>query len=335
MPTPNQVWDTMRPPVETWYESKRKQTGRVNANVMAVGLVIAEYMADGVPMQETSYRAPSQVKRLGGAHIRQILTDYGESRRLTKEGGRTSRGSIVLAGELAPIVSDAAIAAGYASLTDEGQAAVRAALQRWFFERVQVDHFDRQRIKPHISPNNPVRVSIAAVLTTAAAQGGTTAGAVAQHMVGAKLVLRFPDEQIDNHSYTTADDQLGRPGDFFVGDTAIHVTTSPAEAVLEKCRENIDDGYRPMLVVPSGRVAGAQQIADTMGLGTKISIQSVEDFVGTNVEEAGFFRAADIRIRLRSLLEIYRLFELNRATSAVILDAGPLFAGAVESYPAA
>jgi hypothetical protein len=39
-------------------------------------------------------------------------------------------------------------------------------------------------------------------------------GPVAQYLVGAKLALRFPTEKIGNESYSTADVQLNRPGDF-------------------------------------------------------------------------------------------------------------------------
>jgi len=42
--------------------------------------------------------------------------------------------------------------------------------------------------------------------------------------------------------------QSGRNGDFFIGDVAIHVTTAPGEAVIGRCRDNIDNGHRPIIV---------------------------------------------------------------------------------------
>lgn len=48
-------------------------------------------------------------------------------------------------------------------------------------------------------------------------------GPAAQHLVGAKLALRFPDMKVSNASYSTADDQSGRLGDFQIGDTSFHV----------------------------------------------------------------------------------------------------------------
>lgn len=44
-------------------------------------------------------------------------------------------------------------------------------------------------------------------------------GSVAKHLIGAKLEFRFPGVTVSNESYSTADDQLGRKGDFCLGDT--------------------------------------------------------------------------------------------------------------------
>lgn len=76
--------------------------------------------------------------------------------------------------------------------------------------------------------------------------------AVAQHLVGAKLQLRFPEEPVQNNSTSTADQQLGRRGDFQIRDTCFHVTVaSPMPALLDKCRSNLNDGLRVFLLVPN------------------------------------------------------------------------------------
>jgi hypothetical protein len=69
-----------------------------------------------------------------------------------------------------------------------------------------------------------------------------------QHKVGAKLDCALGQGKFEHNSYSTSDQQSGRSGDFFLGDVAIHVTTSPGEAVIERCRDNLNDGFRPILV---------------------------------------------------------------------------------------
>ena len=69
-----------------------------------------------------------------------------------------------------------------------------------------------------------------------------------QHMVGTKLDCVLGRGKIEYNSFTTSDERSGRKGDLFVGDVAIHVTTSPGEAVIERCRDNLDRGHRPVLV---------------------------------------------------------------------------------------
>lgn len=57
------------------------------------------------------------------------------------------------------------------------------------------------------------------------------AGTMLQHLVGAKLNLLL-DSPLQHHGANVADDVSGREGDFIVEDVAIHVTTSPSEALI-------------------------------------------------------------------------------------------------------
>jgi hypothetical protein len=129
-------------------------------------------------------------------------------------------------------------------------------------------------------------------------------GPVAQHLVGAKLQLRFPDIAVGNESYSTADEQLGRPGDFYIGDTAFHVTVAPMIGVYEKCKHNLENGYRVFLLVPERAVTGARQNAELMGPG-RIAVESIESFVGQNIEELSYFSRDKLKNGFRRLLETY------------------------------
>ena len=86
-------------------------------------------------------------------------------------------------------------------------------LQLFLVEKVREYH-NRQRIHFVYDPTKTTRQLINEILQVARETGKE--GPVAQHLVGAKLQLRFPTEKISNESYSTADDQLGRPGDFVV-----------------------------------------------------------------------------------------------------------------------
>jgi hypothetical protein len=147
---------------------------------------------------------------------------------------------------------------------------------------------------------------VAGIIAAGRERGGNAAGAIAQHLVGAKLQMRFPGEQINIESYTTADRQTGRAGDYQVGDTAIHVTTAPSYKLFkERCTDNLRNGYRPRVLVPQDGLTSARVYARDAGIANQVAIQSIEDFVGTNVEEMAAFQQSEVRIGLKRLLQVY------------------------------
>ena len=127
---------------------------------------------------------------------------------------------------------------------------------------------------------------------------------VAQYLVGAKLALRFPHLTVENFSFSTADAQLSRPGDFFLGDTTFHVTIAPSAAVFEKCLANLGQGYRVYLLVPERALIGARQNADAM-MSEKIAVEGIESFVGNNVEELSEFSKDKLRDGFKRLFDKY------------------------------
>ncbi|MCE0485436.1 DUF4928 family protein [Ornithinimicrobium sediminis] len=306
--------------ISVWYEGQRQtRTGTVNTNVMTVGLILAEHMERGIPMEKDDYLAKSQVKGLGGPKVKAILGKHNEFRPFTREGGRTSRKTYDLAKGLAGVISHAAQSAGYNQLDTQAQERVRHQIQAWFVSRVQQDFFARKRIVAEIDPRKPVRVALTSLLEYARGQGGNLAGALCQHLVGAKLALRFPDLQIENHGYTTADVQTARAGDFTIGDTAVHVTTAPTEALLGKCHDNLQNGYRVLILTPDDRMMAARQLAANTGLADRVSVQAIEDYVGNNIEELAGMRSTAVQAGLRELVQTY-----NQRVKAVESDPAML-----------
>jgi hypothetical protein len=131
------------------------------------------------------------------------------------------------------------------------------------------------------------------------------AGAVLQHLVGAKLDCALGKGRFDHNSFSTADAPSGRAGDFFLGDVAIHVTTSPGEAVVARCLENLNDGYRPILVALQRGLAVAEGLSNNVGLGDRIDVFEIEQFVALNLYELGKFVADGRKLAVTEMVQRY------------------------------
>lgn len=130
-------------------------------------------------------------------------------------------------------------------------------------------------------------------------------GRVEQHLVGAKLELRFPGQRVDVHAAFAADVQTQRSGDFVVGDTVYHVTASPAPPVVRKSADNLSLGLHPVLLVPRNTVERARGLANYEGIDKKVSIFAIEDFVGQNLMEVADSKSETYFEVLRAIVDIY------------------------------
>ena len=296
--TTRQVSDQALGLLEEWFNGYRPSPGEEpNTYVICAGLAVLERMHVSFPLDKEDYVTPGNQVKTSGSLIRSILEKYGEERRFTSEGGRTTRGTVPAAEGLVERLNGIE---PLADLSDEERCQVIDRLQLWLVERVK-DYFGRQRIEVEVNLNRPSPHIVGELLKAA----GLKAGAVAQHLVGAKLAVRYPDLDVENFSYTTADQQLGRPGDFVVGDTAFHVTVSPMPDVLDKCKGNLRDGYRSLLLVPASRMQAARQMAELIDAQDDIGIMAIESFVGQNIEELGGFGKTNLAKNFRALLEKY------------------------------
>ena len=251
-------------------------------------------MRNAYPLKRSDYVTPGNQVRTSGTLIQSIIHRFSEERRFTREGGRTTRATVPAADGLVAGLNNVET---LASLSDIQRGQVIDELQGWLVERVR-DYLDMQAIELEVNLSKPSPQIVADILLAAEYK----AGAVAQHIVGAKLSVRFPDLEIDNFSYTTADQQLGRQGDFVIGDTVFHVTVSPMPPVLKKCEENLRNGYRSLLLVPDSRLQAARQMADAINIHDRVGIVAIESFVGHNIEELGEFGQNNMAEGFRKLL---------------------------------
>lgn len=288
----------------SWYEAKRNKKGGVNTNVMTGGLAVAELLRHTFPLTADSVKTKneSQVKGLSGAFIKRILEKHGETRKFTVEGGRTSRMTVVMATDLALRMSEALVPFD----PDEGcRSAVADALESYFMDRIQGDYFNKKRLEVTISPRKPVAGLVADIFDVAKERPDQVSGTVAQHLVGAKLELRFPDKEIGRDRANAADQQTDRQGDFQLGTTAFHVTMAPSVKLADRARDNLSNGYRPVILVPGSSASFAQGLFESEGLSEQVGVQSIETFVGTNIEEMGSFDADAIQKGIALLVRRY------------------------------
>jgi hypothetical protein len=283
----------------SWYKTLANYSGFPAKGTIAGSLVVLERLKDNFDLDIDAHTAKggSQIRGAGGSAVRHILESFGETRPFLSEGGRTNRG---LRGGINGML-DAIGSTRLDRLASERRNAILSALQLFLVDRVR-DFHSLQRLEIVYDPAKSTWQSIQDLLSKAAEAGKD--GPVAQYLVGAKLQLRFPETEISNESYSTADVQTRRRGDFQIGDTVFHVTVAPMLPLFEKCRRNIDEGFKVYLLVPDRVVAGTKQNSELQAAG-KISVESIESFVSQNIDELSAFSKSEVKKEFRELLEIY------------------------------
>lgn len=300
-----------------WYQEQKPYGGFPAKGTISGALVVLDRLKNTYDLDIDFHTAQggAQIKGASGETVKRILSQFGETRRFVSEGGRTNRG---LRGAIKSML-DTLRNVSLDELPSDQRNAVLEYLQLFLVEKVGEFH-NRERIKFVYDPSVSTWQVIHNLLELANQDGKE--GPVAQHLVGAKLHLRFPDIQISNESYSTSDEQLGRRGDFNMGDTIFHVTVAPMLGVYEKCLRNIDQGFRAYLLVSDKRLIGARQNAETIAQGRlagRITIESIESFVSQNIEEIALFSKDKLAMGLLRLLETY-----NKRVEAVEIDKSML-----------
>lgn len=268
---------------------------------LCVALVITQHAREGLPLNPNKLltQAGGQVLGLGRSAVQAVLERHGITRVLAAEGGRTSRGSISNMREYTAFLNNLAT----------GGTVDLDTVEAFWIERVH-EFFSAKPFKIRLDASRGLRTLVRDMITQAVERQHNTpgmqyAGAVLQHLVGAKLDCALGTGNFEHNSFSTSDAQLGRNGDFFIGDVAIHVTTAPGEAVIERCRDNINNGHRPIIVTTARRLTVAEGLAENAGLGERIDVFEVEQFVALNLYELGKFAAEGRRIAVGDVVTRY------------------------------
>jgi hypothetical protein len=269
---------------------------------LSVALVVTQHAREmGLPLDPGKLvtEGGGQVLGLGKGAVQAVLKRHGIDRVLAKEGGRTSRGSLGNMREYVAFLN---------ALSKKGEVDLDAVEAFWV-EGVR-EFFAGKPFKIKLDASRSLRTVVRDVIGQAEerqknAPGMNYAGAVLQHLVGAKLDCALGKGALEHNSFSTADAPGGRAGDFFLGDVAIHVTTSPGEALIGRCRDNLNDGHRPVLVTLQRGLTVAEGLANNVGLADRIDLFEIEQFVALNLYELAKFAADGRKTAVADLVNRY------------------------------
>ncbi len=269
---------------------------------LCVALVVTKHARErGMPLDSGTLvtAGGGQVLGLGKSAVQAVLKRHGIERVLAAEGGRTSRGSLHNMKEYVVFLND---------LHRRCMADIDA-IENYWIDRVRA-FFAGKPFTVKLDSSRGLRHVVRDILDQAInrqkqARRINFAGAVSQHLVGAKLDCVLDDHTIEHNGFSTADAPRNRVGDFLVGDVAVHVTTAPGEAVIERCRENLDSGLKPVLVTLRNGAVVAEGLANNKGLAHRIDIFEIEQFVALNLYELGGFDTQGRQIVIRDMVNKY------------------------------
>lgn len=288
--------------IDSLEEMAVKQPKFLHKGGLCVGLHITMVAAEkGLPLNPNFMRTTEggQVEGLGKARIQKILLANGISRVLAEEGGRTSRGSL----GLMEIYVERLNQISNAGLFDQ------AMVMDWWLSKVK-KHFASDGPKFDFDSGKSVRANLQDLFRQAAeiqknSGGANYAGAMLQHLVGAKLDLIVGEDKIEHHGFSVADHSTDRNADFHVNGVAIHVTTHPSEALIRKAASNLRSGMKPLIITLNEGVSGALYLLKDTEWADRVDVLDAGQFLTANIYERSLFQTAECQFTMRAIIERY------------------------------
>lgn len=251
---------------------------------LGLPLVVTDHARTmGLPLDPTRLRTEKegQVLGLGKGKVQQVLARHGIDRVLAEEGGRTSRGSMGKMSAYVALLNELYAEGGGALDLDQ--------IEAFWISRVQL-FFAGKPLVMRLDPQSSIRTAFRHLFDQAEARqrempGTMVVGTVLQHLVGAKLEGVYGE--IEHHSASTKDEGQSRPGDFSIGDLAIHVSTAPGEALIRKCQTNLSGGQRPVILTLGRGVTLAMGLAENAGIGDRIDVFDAHQWLAAGALDLG------------------------------------------------
>lgn len=256
-----------------------EQHGVRTKGTLCLPLVVTDHARSmGMPLDPGKLRTgrEGQVLGLGKAKVQTILGRHGITRVLAEEGGRTTRGSL---GMMSAYVS-------FLNGLAEKEAFDLDRVEAFWIGRVR-QFFAAKPFAFRVDPTLSIRSALRHLFAQAEARqkelpGTMVLGAILQHLVGAKLAGDY-GELVAHHSVSTKDEGQARPGDFDLGDLAIHVSTAPGEALIRKCQANLASGQRPIIFTIGRGVALATGLAENAAIGERLDVFDIEQWLAADI----------------------------------------------------
>ena len=240
-----------------------------------------------------------QVAGLGGGNLKRILKDYGITQQLSYEGGRTNRGSM---GLMIKYVD-------FLNRWNVEETVNFDEIEAFWAEQVR-EYFRNQPFVLTADASKTIGANLDELFEQARKRQGQNPGiqylgTVLQHLVAAKLCLILPEGSFEIHGASVADAPTARSGDFVINKTIIHCTTSVGDLLLNKCKINIKNGFRPVIITIYERVHTAMNQIEDAGLSGRIEVWDIQQFLSSNVHEHSLFDEGKQNATLGTIIENY------------------------------
>ncbi len=216
---------------------------------LAGAVVVIDYLSTQGLFEEADLFSPNgQISRGRGNGLIAVLAKYGENRVFLKDGV-TTRSTLKFRNLADELNWGKDLSDWSAPDRDEATKLIMGPV----LAKINL-HFLREKLKMKPDKDESPVEWIKKLLQDSSER---SQGRVEQHLVGAKLQKRLPNATIGIDAAFAGDVQTSRPGDFVIGKIVFHVTAAPALPVIQKCEDNIRQGFHPILNVPSGAVQRA------------------------------------------------------------------------------
>lgn len=262
-------------PLALWIKNCTNK-GEVSRNTVAVGIVVLDHLRRKCPLEPAEVQSARGEIKGARSGLSVILEKYDIPGRYLKEV--TTRAGHQDGQKLFEAFDYGKKLSKYSA--SDRDTFLKAAIDSLVLKAKE--WLGRQHLKINCDRQLSPAAWITNILTEAKGRSG---GKVEQHLVGAKLAERHPDQDIPNNPGHAGDLQTGRPGDFIIGSTAYHVTAAPGLAVVEKCKINLGAGLHPFLIVPRDQVDRARHLAEAQSIAERMTIAAIEEFLAQNIIE--------------------------------------------------
>lgn len=249
-----------------------------------------------------------QVAGLGGGNLRKILKEHGINQQLSAEGGRTSRGSMGLMIKYVDFLN-----------SWNAEEEVNLSIVEAFWADQVREYFRNQPFVLTADTSKTIGANLDELFEQAKKRqkqnpGTQYLGTVLQHLVAAKLCLIMPEGSFEIHGASVADGPTERSGDFVINNTIIHCTTMPGALLIEKCKANLRNGSRPVIITIFERVHTALNLAEDAGLAGRVEVWDIQQFLSSNIYEHSLFDEGKRNSTLGDIIGRYNNIVLEKET---------------------